>query len=52
MQNVLVKLGSHADRDIAYLCSDPAMVDAAFAALQEFGLPVKKIRCEKYISSR
>jgi len=28
------------------------MVDAAFAALKEFGLPVHQIRREKYISSR
>ena len=52
VQYVLAELGPHADRDIAYLCGNPNMVDAAFAALQEFGLPVKQIRREKYISSR
>ena len=52
VQNVLAELGPHPDRDIAYLCGNPNMVDAAFAALQEFGLPVKQIRREKYISSR
>ncbi len=52
VQNVLPELGPHADRDIAYLCGNPNMVDAAFAVLQEFGLPVKQIRREKYISSR
>jgi ferredoxin-NADP reductase len=52
VQHVLAELGPHADRDIAYLCGNPNMVDAAFAALQEFGLPVKQIRREKYISSR
>ena len=52
VQNVLAELGPSADRDIAYLCGNPNMVDAAFAALQEFGLPVKQIRREKYISSR
>jgi ferredoxin-NADP reductase len=52
VQNVLAELGPSADRDIAYLCGNPNMVDAAFAALQEFGLPVKQIRREKYVSSR
>lgn len=52
VQNVLAELQPHADRDIAYLCGNPDMVDAAFTALQEFGLPVKQIRREKYVSSR
>ena len=52
VQNVLAELGPQADRDIAYLCGNPNMVDAAFAALKEFGLPVSQIRREKYISSR
>jgi NAD(P)H-flavin reductase len=52
VQHVLAELGPHADRDIAYLCGNPNMVDAAFAVLQEFGLPVKQIRREKYVSSR
>ncbi|MGH8157809.1 MAG: ferredoxin--NADP reductase [Rhodanobacter sp.] len=52
VQTVLAELAPHADRDIAYLCGNPNMVDAAFAALKEFGLPVPQIRREKYISSR
>ncbi|MBQ4854930.1 ferredoxin--NADP reductase [Rhodanobacter sp. B2A1Ga4] len=52
VQNVLAELGPRADRDIAYLCGNPNMVDAAFNALKEFGLPVPQIRREKYISSR
>lgn len=52
VQNVLVELGPSAERDIAYLCGNPNMVDAAFAALKDFGLPVPQIRREKYISSR
>ncbi|HZX69400.1 MAG TPA: FAD-binding oxidoreductase [Rhodanobacter sp.] len=52
VQNVLAELGPSAERDIAYLCGNPNMVDAAYAALQEFGLPVRQIRREKYISSR
>lgn len=52
VQNVLAELGPHADRDIAYLCGNPNMVDAAFAVLKDFGLPVPQIRREKYLSSR
>ncbi|MCW8807822.1 MAG: FAD-binding oxidoreductase [Rhodanobacter sp.] len=52
VQDVLVELGPRAERDIAYLCGNPNMVDAAFAVLKEFGLPVSQIRREKYISSR
>ena len=52
VQNVLAELAPAAERDIAYLCGNPNMVDAAFNALKEFGLPVPQIRREKYISSR
>jgi ferredoxin-NADP reductase len=52
VQNVLAELMPAAERDIAYLCGNPNMVDGAFAALKEFGLPVPQIRREKYISSR
>ena len=41
-----------ADGDIAYLCGNPNMVDAAFEALKGFGLPVPQIRREKYISGK
>jgi ferredoxin-NADP reductase len=52
VQNVLAELAPGAERDIAYLCGNPNMVDAAFTALKEYGLPVPQIRREKYISSR
>jgi ferredoxin-NADP reductase len=52
VQAALPDLVPAAERDIAYLCGNPNMVDAAFAALKEFGLPVPQIRREKYISSR
>ncbi len=52
VQAALPELTPAADRDIAYLCGNPHMVDAAFAALKDFGLPVAQIRREKYISSR
>jgi len=38
--------------DIAYLCGNPNMVDAAFEALKGFGLPVPQIRREKYVSGK
>jgi ferredoxin-NADP reductase len=52
VQTVLEELAPASARDIAYLCGNPNMVDAAFNALKEFGLPVPQIRREKYISSR
>ena len=52
VQSALPELAPAAGRDSAYLCGNPNMVDAAFAALKEFGLPVPQIRREKYISSR
>jgi len=38
--------------DIAYLCGNPDMVDACFAALKGAGLPGAQIRREKYVSSK
>jgi ferredoxin-NADP reductase len=52
VQSVLAELAPASERDIAYLCGNPNMVDAAFNALKDFGLPVPQIRREKYISSR
>jgi ferredoxin-NADP reductase len=52
VQSVLAELLPASDRDIAYLCGNPNMVDAAFNTLKDFGLPVPQIRREKYISSR
>lgn len=52
VQGVLAELSPGADRDIAYLCGNPNMVDGAFNALKEYGLPIPQIRREKYISSR
>jgi ferredoxin-NADP reductase len=52
VQNVLAELAPSAERDIAYLCGNPNMVDAAFTALKDVGLAVAQIRREKYISSR
>lgn len=52
VQDMLAELEPRADEDIAYLCGNPNMVDAAFSALKDHGLSVQHIRREKYISSR
>ena len=52
VQAALAEFAPDAQHDIAYLCGNPDMVDAAFTALKEAGLPVQHIRREKYVSSR
>jgi NAD(P)H-flavin reductase len=52
VQQVLAEFEPRAEHDIAYLCGNPNMVDAAYAALKDFGLPVQHIRREKYVSAR
>jgi NAD(P)H-flavin reductase len=52
VQNVLPELAPEPDGDIAYLCGNPDMVDASFEALKAAGLPVPRIRREKYVSSK
>ncbi len=51
-QVALGELGPNSEHDIAYLCGNPNMVDETFAMLKEAGLPVPRIRREKYVSSR
>jgi len=52
VQNVLPELAPDPAGDIAYLCGNPDMVDAAFEALKAVGLPVPMIRREKYVSNK
>ncbi|HET8899572.1 MAG TPA: FAD-binding oxidoreductase [Rhodanobacteraceae bacterium] len=52
VQNVMGEFAPNGDTDIAYLCGNPDMVDASFAALKDAGLAIPRIRREKYISSR
>ena len=52
VQNFLGEFAPSAERDIAYLCGNPNMVDACFEFLKEQGLPVPQIRREKYVSSK
>ena len=52
VQQALAELAPHAEGDVAYLCGNPNMVDAAFDALKHYGLPIPRIRREKYVSSK
>jgi len=52
VQEALLELSPDGERDIAYLCGNPNMVDTAFEALKVLGLPVPHIRREKYVSSK
>lgn len=52
VQQFLAEFAPDAQGDIAYLCGNPNMVDACFEALKAAGLPVPRIRREKYVSSK
>jgi ferredoxin-NADP reductase len=52
VQEVLAEFAPQGEGDIAYLCGNPNMVDAAFEALKGYGLSVPHIRREKYVSSK
>jgi NAD(P)H-flavin reductase len=52
VQEALAEFAPSAEGDIAYLCGNPNMVDAAFEALKGYGLPVPHIRREKNDSSK
>jgi ferredoxin-NADP reductase len=52
VQDALAEFAPNPDTDIAYLCGNPNMVDAAFEALKAAGLPIPHIRREKYVSSK
>jgi NAD(P)H-flavin reductase len=52
VQQFLAEWGPDAGDDIAYLCGNPNMVDACFEALKDAGLDIRRIRREKYVSSK
>lgn len=52
VQDALAEFAPSAEHDIAYLCGNPNMVDAAFETLKAAGLPIPHIRREKYVSSK
>lgn len=51
VQSRFAELAPDPARDIAYLCGNPAMVDACFAALTAAGFASANVRREKYVSS-
>lgn len=50
VQDALAGFSPSGAHDIAYLCGNPNMVDACFAALKDAGLSIPHIRREKYVS--
>jgi ferredoxin-NADP reductase len=52
VQQALAEFAPDPASDIAYLCGNPNMVDAAFELLKQAELPVPHIRREKYVSSK
>jgi ferredoxin-NADP reductase len=52
VQDALPEFAPNVENDIAYLCGNPVMVDTCFEALKTTGLPIPRIRREKYISSK
>ena len=52
VQQFLGEFGPDAADDVAYLCGNPNMVDACFEALKDAGLDIRRIRREKYVSSK
>jgi NAD(P)H-flavin reductase len=52
VQQALAEFAPDPQRDIAYLCGNPNMVDACFEALKQVGFPVPQVRREKYISGK
>ncbi|MEA5444488.1 FAD-binding oxidoreductase [Gammaproteobacteria bacterium AB-CW1] len=51
VQDQIDRVKPDPERDIAYLCGNPEMIDTAALKLKELGFPVQNIRREKYISS-
>ena len=52
VQQFLDEFAPSGETDLAYLCGNPDMVDACFAALKEHGLAVPQIRRAKYVSTK
>lgn len=50
VQQQLAALAPDPGNDIAYLCGNPGMVDAGFAALRGAGFGMPRLRREKYLS--
>jgi ferredoxin-NADP reductase len=50
VQSVINSLSPNPDKDIVYLCGNPAMIDDTFSALKALEFDPKNIRREKYLS--
>ena len=50
VQEQLARLKPDPAHDIAYLCGNPAMIDAGFALLRAAGFGMPRLRREKYLS--
>lgn len=50
VQQSFAALGASPERDLVYLCGNPAMIDDAFAQLKERGFNTQSVIREKYIS--
>lgn len=48
----LAELTPDMEKDLVYLCGNPAMVDEVFGMLKELGFGVRSVRREKYVFSR
>ena len=48
----LAELVPNMERDLVYLCGNPAMVDETYAMLKAAGFGVRSVRREKYVFSR
>ncbi|HWP94353.1 MAG TPA: FAD-binding oxidoreductase [Gammaproteobacteria bacterium] len=51
VQDVLATMTLDPQRDIAYVCGNPDMIDAVAARLKDAGFPLANVRREKYVSS-
>lgn len=52
VQTRFSQLGLDPDRDIVYLCGNPAMIDESVEILKAMGFTLKQLRREKYLSAR
>jgi ferredoxin-NADP reductase len=52
VQAALAQQTADPERDIAYLCGNPLMVDECFNLLKAQNFPIPSVRREKYISSK
>ncbi|NGP52940.1 FAD-binding oxidoreductase [Thioalkalivibrio sp. XN8] len=52
VQTRFSQLGLDPERDLVYLCGNPAMIDESVEILKAMGFTLKQLRREKYLSAR